>query len=428
MTDILHFIDASPSPYHAVEEIRRRLESAGFRSLHEAEAWTVKAGGSYYCIRDGKTIVAWKQGSNPSAGFRILAAHTDSPTLKIKPNPLITSRNLNLLSIDVYGGPILHTWLDRDLRLAGMVYATTGEQGHIRKILVDLKSMPMRAPTLAVHLTRNVKDSGANLNPQTDFNLVFAEALEKTGFISCLSRETGVAPDQISGFDLYAADLQPSAFIGQTQEFISAPRLDNLFSCYAALCALIEASKNPSEATMLTAYFDAEELGSQTSSGARSNFLSTILQRIVGTHTVAPEGVARVAALSAILTVDMAHAEHPAFKDRTDERHVPILNGGMALKTTASANYGNSAELRAWLTAECKVQNVPLQLFNYRCDHGGGSTIGPMMSSLTGIRTMDIGAPSLSMHSVREMAGRKDVEFAKQTLQLFLTRPMSFAA
>ena len=431
MTNFTDFIDASPSPYHVTRALRLRLEAAGYRYLAEGADWSLEPLKGYYTQRGGKTLVAWKCGSLPAAerGLRILAAHTDSPCLKIKANPLIVAAKSRLLSVDIYGSPLLYTWLDRDLKLSGIVYSTADDPYTVKPHLVDLAETPLRAPSLAIHLNRDIKEKGLTINPQTQLNLLFAgthadEAIDLAGL---LARKLAVKPEHIAGYDLRAADMQPSGTLGVNAEFISGPRLDNLFSCFCIQEALLARTSEASEHTLMAAWFDAEEIGSQTVGGARSNFLDTVLLRIVlAEKGTGFEDFHRAKARSVMLSADMAHAEHPAFKDKTDENHVPMLNGGLALKSSAGANYGNSSELAAWLTSACRSHAIPLQYFTYRCDHGSGSSVGPMVSSLTGIRTIDVGAPMLSMHSIRELAGHDDLALSQRAFEVFYREPIGF--
>ena len=428
MQDLTSFIDSSPSPFHAVQTLKKRLEEAGFQQLFESDAWAMQPHRSYFTIRGGKTIVAWKCGALPivNQGFRILVAHTDSPTIKVRPNPHIVSGNNRLLSVDVYGGPLLYTWLDRDLKLSGVVYTADKNTGGIKTSMVDLTDFPVRAPSLAIHLSRGLKDTGFKINPQTDLNLLFAQNGEDVALTlnDVLAEVCKVPAESIVSYDLRVADTQASGYIGADKSFISAPRLDNLFSCYGIMESLLAVSAQKLDQTEKAVWFDAEEIGSHTQTGARSNFLDSILLRIVcASPASGAEDFHRAKAHSAMLSVDMAHAEHPAFKDRTDENHVPFMNKGLALKHSSSANYGDSGTVAAWFLNACRSHDVPLQRFAYRCDHGGGSSLGSIVS-LTGIRTIDVGAPMLSMHSIRELAGRKDVDLSIKAYNLFLNQPL----
>lgn len=428
MMDILDFIDASPSPYHTVRTMRRHLDKAGFTYLPAEKEWRLTPGALYYTQRAGKSLVAWRQGFAPlsEAGFRIMAAHTDSPCLKIKPNPMINSGQTHLVSIDVYGSPLLYTWLDRDLKLAGVVHVNEGGPYQIRSHVVELGHVQLRAPSLAVHLNRGLKTDGLKINPQTELNLFLGQDNStELSLRRILAEQLNVAENHIHGYDLSAADTQPSARIGAATEFLSAPRLDNLFSCYCLMQALLSESGEQAH-TRLGVWFDAEEIGSETVAGAGSNFLDATLLRIMlasGQESFAD--FHRAKAASVMISSDMAHAEHPAFKDRTDEYHVPKLNGGLAIKSAAAGRYGDSTELAAWFASACLERGLSLQRFSYRCDHGGGSSVGPLISSNTGIKTIDVGAPMISMHSVRELAGSHDVDQCISALTVFLVAPVS---
>lgn len=402
----LGFIDRSPSPYHAVAEASAMLTAAGFAPLAESARWDLKPGGAYFVVRGGKSLIAWRQGSaDPAeAGFRFVAAHSDSPVLKLRPRPDLEAKGLRLLTAEVYGGPLLNTWFDRELKLAGAVWC--GGDG-VKCHLVELAKLPVRLVSLAIHLKSDKGSDSFSLDREKDL-AVFVGQGEKHGFDlvrEAIAAGLGGDPGPILSFDLSLGDAHPAARLGAAGELISAPRLDNLFSAYAALSALIESGPQPS--TIGAIVYDAEEIGSQTYTGARSNFVESAVDRIVGG---ASQDVWRAKARSVLISADMAHGEHPSFPSATDPGTVPALNGGLAVKTGVQGNYAIGPAVEAWFLKLCDEATVPLQRFRYRCDHGRGSSIGPMATAGLGIAGIDVGAPMLAMHSVRELAGAADID------------------
>jgi aspartyl aminopeptidase len=403
----LSYIDRSPSPYHAVAEAVAMLSGAGFVPLAEADRWTLEPGGAYFVVRGGKSLIAWRQGSGAPAeqGLRLVAAHSDSPVLKLRPRPDLEAKGLRLLTAEVYGGPLLHTWFDRELKLAGAVWCG-GDT--VKRHLVDLAGLPVRLTSLAIHLKADKTSDGFGLDREKDL-AVFVGQGGRSGFDrlrDAVAAQTGDDSPFLS-FDLSLGDAAQAVRIGNAGELISAPRLDNLFSAYTALAALIDSA--PAEATVGAVVYDAEEIGSQTYAGARSNFVDSVIGRIVGGTA---EDVWRAKARSVLVSADMAHAEHPAFTTATDPGTVPALNGGLAVKTGVQGNYAIGPAAEAWFVKTCDEAKVPLQRFRYRCDHGRGSSIGPMATAGLGMAGIDVGAPMLAMHSVRELAGAADLDYA----------------
>jgi len=402
----LRFIDHSPSPYHAIAEAAALLTAAGFIPLTESERWTLAPGGAYFVVRGGKSLIAWRQGTAPvaDAGFRLVAAHSDSPVLKLRPRPDLDAKGLRLLTAEVYGGPLLSTWFDRELKLAGAVWCS-GDA--VKRHLVDL-GLPVRLVSLAIHLKQDKTSDSFTLDREKDLS-VFVGQGAKPGMAlvrDAITEALGSDPGPILSLDLSLGDAAPASRLGAEGELISAPRLDNLFSAYTALLALSETSA-PRETTTGVIIYDAEEIGSQTYTGARSNFVEGVIERIVGG---ASEDVWRAKARSILISADMAHGEHPAFTTATDPVHVPALNGGLAVKSGVMGNYAIGPAVEAWFLSVCDEAKVPLQRFRYRCDHGRGSSIGPMATAGLGIAGIDVGAPMLAMHSVRELAGSTDID------------------
>jgi aspartyl aminopeptidase len=406
--EFLTFIDRSPSPYHAVGEAQRMLTGAGFTQVRETERWRLEPGGGYFVVRAGKTIVAWRQGQRPAAdaGFRIIAAHTDSPVLKLRPEPFMATRGGGYLTTEVYGSPLLHTWLDRDLALSGAAFFQA-KSGEVKSALIALPDLYVRAASLAPHLKQGKKFDELAINTHKDLPVLFIADADKAkarleGVLARLAADWG----KLVWLDVFLSDTQPAALIGAEREFISAPRLDNLHSSFSALKALI-AAPDAIEHTAVAALYDAEEIGSRTWSGAQSNVLDAVLARIGEGDSV--DALLRAKARSVLLSADMAHAEHPSFPDATDAAHAPQLNHGVAIKSGARGNYAIAPSASAWFECVCADAGLATQRFMYRCDHGAGSSVGPIVSSAVGIEGVDVGAPMLAMHSIRELAGARDL-------------------
>ncbi len=425
--DLLAFIDRSPTPYHAVAEGVRRLEASGFERLKESEVWDHGPGTRGYVVRGGGTLAAFEAGTEPpaQAGFRLLGAHTDSPNLRVKPQPDVTASGYRQLAVEPYGGVLLHTWLDRDLSLAGR--ATIGEGDSVRSVLVDFARPMLRIPNLAIHLFREIREEGLKLNAQT--HLVPVVGLEEAPELRELiatelrARDTAdVTAEQILSFDLMAADTQPSAVIGSRGEFISAPRLDNLASSHASITALLRAAEaGPARFTRAIVLYDHEEVGSRSAQGAAGSFLADALERIVaGWKGGEPQGVSRAMSSSTLISVDMAHAVHPNYADRHEPGHRPVLGNGPVVKINSNQAYATDAETQGLFESICRSADVKTQHFVTRSDLGCGSTIGPITAARVGIRTVDVGNPMLAMHSCREMAATADVEPMVEVLSRYL--------
>jgi len=416
VADLLAYIDASPTPYHAVGESLRRLEAADYRPCLEGEVWNLAPGDRRYVSRNDGSLIAFEVGSEPpaSAGFRIVGAHTDSPNLRIKPRADVDASGYRQLAVEPYGGLLLHTWLDRDLSIAGRV--TLREADGVSTQLLDFERPLLRIPNLAIHLNRELRKDGLKLDEQK--HAVPVLGLEGTPDLGVLvSNElraraiADVAPDAVLGFDLMLYDTQPSCVAGAAGEFVLAPRLDNLGSCHAALAALLEpAEPDLPPFTRMISFYDHEEVGSRSAAGAAGTFLADSLERVVsGFKGGEPQGLARAASHSLLISADMAHAVHPNYADRHDPGHQPVIGGGPVVKTHASQAYASDAATAGMFRELCARQDIEPQDFVSRSDLPCGSTIGPITAARVGIRTVDVGNPMLSMHSCREMAGSSDV-------------------
>jgi aspartyl aminopeptidase len=417
--DLLSFIDRSPTPYHAVVEVAARLEAAGYSRLDESGFWSLSRGDRRFVVRAGGSLAAFEVGTASPAlsGFRVVGAHTDSPNLRIKPNPDIHAQGLHQLAVEPYGGVLLHTWLDRDLSLAGRV--TLREGRGTRTELVDFARPLLRVPSLAIHLYRELNQEGLKLNAQKHLAPLLAVAEDVTlaallvdELVSQGSART--SESDILAYDLMAYDVQPSARSGAKNEFIHAARLDNLASSHAGLSALLVAGERGQAAcTRVVILYDHEEVGSRSTQGAGGTFLHDTLERIatgIGSDAESGQAMARAVAVSWLVSADMAHAVHPNYADRHEPGHRPKIGAGPVIKTNANQSYATDAESAGFFRSLCDRVDVTPQDFVTRSDLGCGSTIGPISAARVGIRTVDVGNPMLSMHSCREMAGAADVE------------------
>jgi len=411
-TDLASFLDASRTPYHAVVEVARRLTSAGFRAFREQEAWQIEPGTRGFVVRAGGSIIAFQVGQKApaEAGFVLIGAHTDSPNLRLKPLPDLTSVGYRQLSVEVYGGVLLSTWLDRDLSVAGRIVLADGTTE-----LIDLQRAVCRVPNLAIHLNRDVNTAGLQLNAQTQLVPVLGLEANAGGFAELLAEglrgtpSSGARVEDVLGFDLCLYDTQRAAFGGAQGEFLLSSRLDNLSSCHAALSALLGASSG-SEATRVVALYDHEEVGSQSTSGARSLFMSDLLERLaLSCSPRDPSALPRAISRSLLVSADMAHAVHPNYPDKHDKQHRPMLGAGPVIKVNVNQSYATDGPAAAAFSAACRAVDVTPQHFSSRNDSPCGSTIGPISAARLGVRAVDVGNPMLSMHSCREMAAVSDV-------------------
>ncbi|HYQ16775.1 MAG TPA: M18 family aminopeptidase, partial [Polyangiaceae bacterium] len=381
---------------------------AGFRRLSERDAWSLAPAERGFVVRGGGSIAAFRLGkkSPADAGFVIVGAHTDSPNLRLKPNAELTASGYEQLAVEVYGGVLLSTWLDRDLGLAGRVVLADGSTR-----LLKLPGSFCRVPNLAIHLNRDVNSGGLTLNAQTQM-LPVAALVHDGGGLELRERLAaalgeGVDARAIQGSDLCLFDTQPPALGGARGELIFSARLDNLASCHAALSALLAAGD--ADATRVVVLYDHEEVGSETAIGAGSPFLEALLLRLLACYPATSDGFARAIAGSLMVSADMAHAVHPNYPDKHDKQHRPLLGKGPVLKVNANQRYATDGPSAARFRAACARAGVEPQTFVARNDMGCGSTIGPIAAAGLGLRTVDVGGPMLSMHSCREMAASADV-------------------
>jgi aspartyl aminopeptidase len=408
--DLIDFIDASPSPWHAVASAEARLLAHGFTRLEESARWQLAANGRYYIVRGGASMIAFVQGSQPlaEAGFRIVGAHTDSPGLRLKPKAAMSGDGISRLAVEVYGGPILATFTDRDLSLAGRVVMRTAEGQETR--LLRFEQPLVRLPNLAIHMNREVNEQGLKLNKQTELPLILGLMSEGDNAEAQLRKlladaVQGDAADLLS-WELTVYDVQKGCLWGANKEFIADSQLDNLASTHAALSALT-ATAQPT-ATCVAAFFDHEEVGSESATGAGGSFVADVLQRISLQAGLDGEDKRRAMARSFFISADMAHAYNPNFPNAYEPGHKVLVNGGPVIKTNVNQRYTTNAETAARFMKLCEKAGVPCQQYAHRSDLGCGSTIGPMIAAQLGVASVDVGSPMWAMHSARESAGVHD--------------------
>jgi aspartyl aminopeptidase len=398
--DLGAFLQASPSSFHAAAEGARRLAAAGFAVQDETAAWDASPGG-HYLIRDG-ALLAWRipEGAGPTTAFRVLGAHTDSPTFKLKPRPDLGAYGWQQLGVEVYGGPLLNSWLDRELGLAGRLVLTDGSVQLLRTEAI------MRIPQLAIHLDRSVNEEGVRLDKQQHTAPVWSVGHRGLSVLDHLADVAGCARSEIDGYDLVAFDTAPPAVFGPHDEFFAAGRLDNLSSVHAGLTALI--TSDGSAQIELVAAFDHEEVGSGSRSGAAGPVLADVVTRTLSALGASADQQHRSMARSVCLSADAGHAIHPNYAGRHDPVNQPVLNGGPLLKLNANQRYASDAAGTALWRRACRRAGVPTQEFVSNNAVPCGSTIGPLTATRLGIATIDVGPPLLSMHSARELAGTED--------------------
>ncbi len=404
---LIDFLNRSPTPFHAVAEMRAALLAAGFVELVESAVWKLVPRARCFVVRNDSSLIAFRLGAGgPIAkGLRMIGAHTDSPCLKLKPNPVQETVGYRKFGVEVYGGVLLNPWFDRDLSLAGRI-TVRERRGALRNVLIDLRVPLATIPSLAIHLDREANEN-RSINKQTMLPPVFGLAgmgefdLQRYLASALTKTDSKLARADILDFELAFYDTQPAALIGIEQEFIASARIDNLLSCYTGLRALLDSRSTNSELLVCN---DHEEVGSGSAAGARGNFLRSVLARIAGSE----EDYARMMAASLLISTDNAHGIHPNFADKHDPRHGPVINSGPVLKFNSNQSYATNSVSAGVLRHAALGAGVPLQAFVTRTDMGCGSTIGPLTAAQLGVRTVDIGVPTFAMHSIRELAGSAD--------------------
>ncbi|KOV63516.1 M18 family aminopeptidase [Streptomyces sp. MMG1121] len=417
--DLMSFLAAGPSPYHAVAATAERLEKAGFRQVAETDAWDGTTGGKY--VLRGGAIVAWyvPEGAEPHTPFHIVGAHTDSPNLRVKPRPDSGAHGWRQVAVELYGGPLMNSWLDRDLGLAGRLTLRDGSS-----VLVNVDRPLLRVPQLAIHLDRSVSTEGLKLDKQRHLQPVWGlgDDVREGDLIGFLEQEAGLAAGSVAGWDLMVHPVEPPAYLGRDRELLAGPRMDNLLSVHAATAALASAvtSGAPLAHIPVLAAFDHEENGSQSDTGADGPLLGSVLERSVFARGGSWEDRARAFAGTVCLSSDTGHAVHPNYAERHDPTHHPRVNGGPILKVNVNNRYATDGSGRAIFAAACEKANVPFQSFVSNNSMPCGTTIGPITAARHGIRTVDIGVAILSMHSARELCGADDPYLLANALVAFL--------
>lgn len=419
--DLLDFLDASPSPYHAAAEAERRLVAAGCTTLPLAGPWPGGPGG--YVVRAGGSVFAWvvPEGAAATAPLRLVGAHTDSPTLRIKPRPDTGRAGVRQLGVEAYGGPLLNTWLNRDLGIAGRVVVRGVTGPEVRLVHVDRPVLTV--PQLAIHLHRELATEGLKINAQQHLAPIWSlGSPDVGGFRRFLAAELSVPVDDVLGQEIVTYDLTGAVLSGVDEEFVSSGRLDNLCCSHSGVSALAaEVAEPAGEHVRALVLFDHEEAGSRTATGAGGAWLTRQLERSVLARGGDREDFLRAMAGSVHASADMTHATHPAYADRHEPEHLIALNGGPAVKVSANMLYGTEAGTYAELRLAAEQAGVPLQHFVNRSDVRSGSSIGPIVAAGLGIPTVDLGNPMLSMHGARELCGAADPAMLVALLRAFLS-------
>lgn len=418
--ELIDFLYDSPTAYHSVKTIKETLDSNGFNEVKENEKWNLKENGKYYVVKNDSALIAFVVGNDDieENGFKLIGAHTDAPGFRIKSNPEMISEGTYLkLNTEVYGGPLLYTWFDRPLGIAGKVTLKGDSPLKPEVRLININKPILIIPSLAIHMKRDVNE-GFAVNKQKDTLPLLSlinEKFEKENYlVKLLASELKVNEEDILGFDLGLHEIEKGAIIGLNEELISAGRLDDMWMVFTGIKALINSKETKSTKVMVC--IDNEEIGSLTAQGANSALLLNVLERITLALGKDREGLHRALSNSLMISADLAHAVHPNAEEKHDPTNRPVLGQGPVLKTAASGSYSTDSYNAAIFEGLCKAANVPYQKFYNRSDVRGGTTIGPITSSLLTIPVMDMGAPLLSMHSIRELASVKDNEY---TIKLF---------
>ncbi|WP_035292123.1 M18 family aminopeptidase [Clostridium sp. KNHs214] len=421
--NLIDFIYESPTAFHAVENVKKELTANGFKEIKESEKWNLEKGGKYYVTKNDSALTAFVVGNGEieEDGFKLIGAHTDSPTFRIKPSAeMVSEKTYVKLNTEVYGGPILNTWLDRPLSVAGRVALKSENPLYPEIRLVNIKKPILIIPNLAIHMNREV-NSGVELNKQKDTLPLLSlvnENLEKGNYLlNAVAKELGVKGEDIIDFDLFLYEFEKGSIIGLNDEFISCGRLDDLAMVHAGIKALI--NSKTTKGTNVMVCFDNEEVGSSTKQGADSQMLANVLERIALSMGKGREDFLRALSKSFIISGDLAHAVHPNVGEKHDPTNRPVINKGPVIKVNANQSYTTDSDSSAVYEVVCKNAGVPYQKFVNRSDSRGGSTIGPISSTHLDIRSVDMGTPVLAMHSVREFGGVQDHTYVLKSFEEF---------
>ena len=420
--EFFEFLQSCPTAFHTTKYLANSFKHAGFTELLENEDWNFGDAKGYYCIRDDGSIIGIKiANDSPSEkSWRMTAAHSDSPALQLKPKPIRTNQSSDQLCVEVYGGPLLSTWFDRDLGIAGRL-SVLSENDSIQTPLIDFKRPMAIIPSLAIHLDRNANKDHTVEKQKQLFPLICQTTENEFSFNELLRQQLkkeypDLIVNKVLGFDLFCYDTNPAGFIGLNNDYIAAGRLDNLVSCFVGLQAMLDKNSNDNSLLLCSNH---EEIGSSSFAGAQGNFLSSILKRIMPD----PIDQSKLLSKSYLISMDNAHAVHPNFPEKHDPEHLPILGRGPVIKYNSNQRYATTGSSAAMYKTIADELNVPVQEFVMNNDLACGSTIGPIAATRLGIQTVDIGVPSLAMHSIRETTGALDPYMLYQTISHFYSRP-----
>lgn len=422
LSDLIKFINHSPTPYHAVKEASKRLIKAGFLPLSKDSVFELDWNQGYFIIEDGNLHAFITPHSRDISGFRLLAAHTDSPNLRLKPNPEIQKEGYYQLGVDVYGEPILNSWFDRDLSLAGRIFIQDSNHD-VRSELICFERPLLRIPQLAIHLERELPTKGFIINRQEHINPIggIKIPLDTSTLHQLCAAELNCNSDDIVHMELMLFDTTPPTQIGILGEFISSSRLDNLAMCHASISAILETNKG--DQIPWVCLFDHEEVGSQSRQGAASRTVDRLLHRVLRALEITEEARDICIVDSACISMDMAHGLHPNYVEKYDRLRSPMINNGPVFKMNPSRRYANDGYLLSQVQSICDRLEIPYQWYSHRSDLPCGSTVGPIVETKLGIKTIDIGNTMLGMHSIREMAGVIDHGYIIKVAQNFLQEP-----
>lgn len=424
--EVIEFIDESPSTYHVVKNCSDILDENGFERIMPREKWEIKKGGKYFLKKSSSTIIAFTVGEDFDVknGFKIFGAHTDSPCFRIKPNPEIVTENVVRLNTEVYGGPILSTWFDRPLSIAGRVIVKGEDSFFPRTVKIKIDEPLLTIPNLAIHQNREV-NNGVKIDKQNDVLPVISlinKNFEREGYLERIILEkTGIKKEDIIDFDLYLYATEKGCLLGANEEFMSSPKIDNLASVYTGLIGLLEAEENQDRINIFVA-FDNEEIGSATKQGADSNYLLNTLERISLALGLSRGDFLQMLESSYILSADAAHAAHPAHLGKTDPTNRGKINEGISIKISAKQKYTSDGYSIAVIKQLIEGTEIQIQPFVNESNELGGSTIGPISSTHLDIDGVDLGVPMLAMHSVREICGIFDVFYLKELAKEFFSK------
>ncbi|MFP4198673.1 MAG: M18 family aminopeptidase [Halanaerobium sp.] len=427
--ELIEFINNSPTAFHAAAELKKELKNAGFKELDPAQKWNLKKGEKYFVCRNNSALIAFITGRDfLNQGFRIISSHTDSPALKVKPDPIINSSGQLVVNTEIYGGPILNTWYDRELSLAGKIVLKADQSFDLREELVDLEKNLAVIPNLPIHLNKEVNKK-AEIDKQKGLRALITQNLAENNqnsdsesefkLAELISRFSDYSSAEILESELYFYPSQKAQFSGPDEEYIAAGRQDNLAMVHASLKALL--ASEVEDWTQMAVFYDNEEIGSHTPQGADSPFAGNLIERVIYNLGAEREDYFRIIEKSFLISADMAHAVHPNFSEEYDQKNRPLLNQGPVIKYNANLKYTTNASTAGVLIDLMKKNEIAYQIYTNRSDKRGGSTIGPIAATQLGIKSIDLGSPLLAMHSARELGGASDHQQMIKVMSLFLS-------